>query len=174
MKEPVPVGGGEAETEISAVEKFKTKMQKNPVIGLRIYFISSQLITTASHHHHSKIGRGQLAWVERWQSVGGVDKWVCTHQWGLVIEVCIVGQKVKEVLAYVIGQNIYCIRIFLGQNKGMHPINIFCAQIIFFGEESGIIHWNSEIIMWNNKCALWPPWPYANTLYYIIFYMYVT
>ena len=80
MKEPVPVGGGEAETEISAVEKFKTKMQKNPVIGLRIYFISSQLITTASHHHHSKIGRGQLAWGEKWQSVGGVDKWVCTHQ----------------------------------------------------------------------------------------------
>jgi len=30
MKEPVPVGGGGPETEISAVEIFKTKMQKNP------------------------------------------------------------------------------------------------------------------------------------------------
>jgi hypothetical protein len=29
MKEPVPVGGGGPETEISAVETFKTKMQKN-------------------------------------------------------------------------------------------------------------------------------------------------
>jgi hypothetical protein len=30
MKEPVPVGGGGPETEISAVETFKTKMKKNP------------------------------------------------------------------------------------------------------------------------------------------------
>jgi len=30
MKEPVLVGGGGPETEISAVETFKTKMQKNP------------------------------------------------------------------------------------------------------------------------------------------------
>ena len=30
MKEPVPVGGGGPETEISAIETFKTKMQKYP------------------------------------------------------------------------------------------------------------------------------------------------
>jgi len=30
MKKPVPVGGGGPETEISAVETLKTKMQKNP------------------------------------------------------------------------------------------------------------------------------------------------
>jgi len=29
MKEPVPVGRGGPETEISAVETFETKMQKN-------------------------------------------------------------------------------------------------------------------------------------------------
>ena len=36
------------------------------------------------------------------------------------------------------------------------PNKYFSHQDIFFGEESRIIHCNSEIIMWNIKCALWP------------------
>ena len=52
MKEQVPVGGGGPETEISAVETFETKMQKNPVNTILLHSSKCSVM------HHS------VAWTE--------------------------------------------------------------------------------------------------------------